>query len=162
MLFLCFHEVERLPFDVCADESTIERENNWCNRFALLNVNRPGPTVHSRSWCPLGSRWHRCRHQQPLWHLTAWRAHKDWVTGGKQFVCLFHGLTAQRPYDILSFFEMFQHVVLSVCVLLPLVAMHTLGERLCCSNKACLLPWILMIDESCMSLGTSDWDHFCQ
>lgn len=52
--------------------------------FSCLQFNRPGPIVHSRSWCPLGSRWHQCPHHRPLWRLILWQAHRDWVTGGKQ------------------------------------------------------------------------------
>lgn len=47
-------------------------------------INRPGPTVHSRSWCPLGSRWHQCPRLRRL--LTPWWDHRDWLIGGKPFI----------------------------------------------------------------------------
>lgn len=46
----------KLKVDVGIGESIIERKTTRCNCFASLHFNRPGPTVHSRSWCPLGSR----------------------------------------------------------------------------------------------------------
>ncbi len=46
----------KLKVDVRAGESIIERKTTRCNCFASLHFNRPGPTVHSRSCCPLGSR----------------------------------------------------------------------------------------------------------
>lgn len=43
-------------FDLQADGTNTERTVIGCNCFACLYFIRPGPAVHSRSWCLLGSR----------------------------------------------------------------------------------------------------------
>lgn len=141
-----------------------------CNCFASLHLNRPGPTVHSRSWCPLGSRWHQCPHHQPLCRLILWQAHRDWVTGGKTFVCLFQGSYSTVSFwFIIHIISMYMFLILPlyviyaaifICALLPFNSYVYPWEWLYYSDAAHLLPWMLMIDESHMSFGTSEWDHF--
>lgn len=82
-IFNCRSSKKKKSFDVQKWSNSIEDDDK--GNSASLHFNRPGLTVHSRSWCPLGSRWHLCPRHQQLWHLTRWRAHRDWVIGGKHF-----------------------------------------------------------------------------
>lgn len=131
------------------------KASHGCDCFAPLNSNRLGPTGHSRSWCPLGSRWPRCLHHQPLWRLTRWPAHNDWVTGGKQFVCSWRLQQNIGLMDCPCPFFMFY--ILQICHISGALKslffitysgnVHPWGG-LCCSGTARSLPWIIMIDES--------------
>lgn len=103
-----------LTFNVQSDESKVCSDAT----FASLHSNSLGQLVHSKSWCPLGSRWHRwhrCPHHQPLWRRTQWQAHRDWVTGGK--TCIYFRrlhytvFLMCHPYHFASVFIVPSHIV---------------------------------------------------
>lgn len=96
----------------------------WTLRYACLlfffgQITRPGPTVHSRSWCLLGSRSHQCPRLQPL--LTLWWDRRDWLIGGKPFISGYHMSTPLFVTGSLCFLSMLTRkanlatLVMSLC-----------------------------------------------